>query len=232
MPYMNDLRKSSLTERWTRNNKPQRFLISSQDIVIQGKCLCGHYIRSKLRRAGVLNRKVTQRLRNIIDTPSSAVVREIFPIINVLGDELEKLHVRTYTNISRQLTRSNFHELPELLLSYSEVAKELFKQEITWGKIISLFAISGGLAVDACKQGQYDHLQPIIEGTAEIIEEELAAWLISNGGWLGLQEYIRPDISEITLLGWMAVSTSILFAFSLIYYFLKFVGMQLYSMWG
>lgn len=35
MPYMNDLRKSSLTERWTRNNKPQRFLISSQDIVIQ-----------------------------------------------------------------------------------------------------------------------------------------------------------------------------------------------------
>lgn len=97
--------------------------------------MCGHYIRSKLRRAGVLNRKVTQRLRNIIDTPSSSVVREIFPIINVLGDELEKLHVRTYTNISRQLTRSNFHELPELLLSYSEVAKELFKQEITWGKV-------------------------------------------------------------------------------------------------
>uniref|UniRef100_A0A336JWG4 CSON013706 protein n=1 Tax=Culicoides sonorensis TaxID=179676 RepID=A0A336JWG4_CULSO len=188
--------------------------------------------RSKLRRAGVLNRKVTQRLRNIIDTPSSSVVREIFPIINVLGDELEKLHVRTYTNISRQLTRSSFHELPELLLSYSEVAKELFKNEITWGKIISLFAISGGLAVDACKQGNYDHLQPIIEGTAEIIEEELAPWLISNGGWLGLQEYIRPDISEITLLGWLAVSTSILFAFSLIYYFLKFIGMQLYSMWG
>lgn len=35
MPYINDLRKPSLSERWTRNNKPQRFLISSQDIVIQ-----------------------------------------------------------------------------------------------------------------------------------------------------------------------------------------------------
>lgn len=154
-------------------------------IYFQGKCLCGHYIRSKLRRAGVLNRKVTQRLRNIIDTPSSSVVREIFPTINALGSELERLHSRTYTNISRQLTRNTFgEELHEILLLLNAVAKDLFKSDITWGKIISLFAINGGLAVDSIRQGNYDYLGPLVEATGEIIEEYLGAFLTENGGWV------------------------------------------------
>lgn len=129
-----------------------------------------------------MNRKVTQRLRNIIDTPSSSVVREIFPIINTLGSELERLHARTYTNISRQLTRNG--ELPEILLLLNAVAKELFKADITWGKVISLFAINGGLAVDCIRQGNYDYLAPLVEATGEIIEEYLANFLTENGGWV------------------------------------------------
>lgn len=131
-----------------------------------------------------MNRKVTQRLRNIIDTPSSSVVREIFPIINTLGEELERLHSRTYTNISRQLTRNNYHELPELLFPLSSVAKELFKSDITWGKIISMYAIIGGLAVDSIRHDRYDHLYPLVEAFGEIIEEYLAGFLAENGGWV------------------------------------------------
>lgn len=52
--------------------------------LLQGKCLCGQYIRARLRRAGVLNRKVTQRLRNILE-PSSHVVYEVFPALNTVS---------------------------------------------------------------------------------------------------------------------------------------------------
>lgn len=57
--------------------------IPTQDIVTQGKCLCGQYIRSRLKRSGVFNKKLgLQRIRSIIGTPSIHVVREVFPALN------------------------------------------------------------------------------------------------------------------------------------------------------
>nr|AAF25955.1 BOK [Drosophila melanogaster]AAL13478.1 GH01265p [Drosophila melanogaster] len=142
------------------------------DIINQGKCLCGQYIRARLRRAGVLNRKVTQRLRNILDPGSSHVVYEVFPALNSMGEELERMHPRVYTNISRQLSRAPFGELEDsdmapMLLNL--VAKDLFRSSITWGKIISIFAVCGGFAIDCVRQGHFDYLQCLIDGLAEII---------------------------------------------------------------
>lgn len=57
--------------------------IPTQDIVTQGKCLCGQYIRSRLKRSGVFNKKLgLQRIRSIVGTPSIHVVREVFPALN------------------------------------------------------------------------------------------------------------------------------------------------------
>lgn len=57
--------------------------IPTQDIIMQGKCLCGQYIRSRLKRSGIFNKKLgLQRLRSIIGTPAAHVVREVFPALN------------------------------------------------------------------------------------------------------------------------------------------------------
>lgn len=57
--------------------------IPTHDIVMQGKCLCGQYIRSRLKRSGIFNKKLgLQRLRSIIGTPAAHVVREVFPALN------------------------------------------------------------------------------------------------------------------------------------------------------
>lgn len=56
--------------------------IPTQDIITQGKCLCGQYIRTKLKRAGIFNRKLgLQRIRSIVGTPSILIVREVFPAV-------------------------------------------------------------------------------------------------------------------------------------------------------
>lgn len=56
--------------------------IPTQDIVTQGKCLCGQYIRFRLKRSGVFNKKLgLQRIRSIIGTPSIHVVREVLPAL-------------------------------------------------------------------------------------------------------------------------------------------------------
>lgn len=64
-------------------------VIPTQDLVTQGKCLCGQYIRNRLKRSGLFTKKLgLQRLRSIIGTPSAHIVREVFPALN---------HVRVYS---------------------------------------------------------------------------------------------------------------------------------------
>lgn len=60
--------------------------IPTHDIIMQGKCLCGQYIRSRLKRSGIFNKKLgLQRLRSIIGTPAALVVREVFPALNYVS---------------------------------------------------------------------------------------------------------------------------------------------------
>ena len=54
---------------------------------LQGKCLCGQLMRARLRRAGMLNRKVTQRLRTILDIPESIEMRDVFPALNAVCED-------------------------------------------------------------------------------------------------------------------------------------------------
>ncbi|TDG51154.1 hypothetical protein AWZ03_002517 [Drosophila navojoa] len=202
------------------------------EIINQGKCLCGQYIRARLRRAGVLNRKVIQRLRNILE-PSSHVVYEVFPALNSMGEELERMHPRVYTNISRQLSRAPFGELEDsdmapMLLNL--VAKDLFRSSITWGKIISIFSVCGGFAIDCVRQGHYDYLQTLVDGLAEIIEDDLVYWLIDNGGWLGLQQHIRPRVGEFTFLGWLTLFVTVSAGAYVVSNVCKRIGCQLYSL--
>lgn len=57
--------------------------VPTQDLVTQGKCLCGQYVRNRLKRSGLFTKKLgLQRLRSIIGTPSAHIVREVFPALN------------------------------------------------------------------------------------------------------------------------------------------------------
>ncbi|XP_031634388.1 bcl-2-related ovarian killer protein [Contarinia nasturtii] len=167
-----------------------------QTTINKAKCLCSQYVRVKLKRAGILNRKVLQRLRYFLDTPTSFDVHEVFPALNMMCEELERMHPRVYMNISRHLSRAPFGELEEAHTApylLNAVAKDLFKNGISWAKIISIFTVSGGLAVDIVRQGHYDYLPRLIESTGDIVEDDLVPWLTDNGGWSGLLEHIRPN---------------------------------------
>lgn len=139
------------------------------------------------------------------------------------------MHPRVYNNLSRQLSRAPFGELqdadtaPYLLHA---TAKELFKgvNGINWGKIISMFAICGGLAVDIVRQGHYDYLQRLIDGTADIIDEELVAWIGENGSWAGLLEHIHPPMPDQTITSWLSVLLGCLVVFYILSNFCRWVG--------
>ncbi|XP_049539870.1 bcl-2-related ovarian killer protein [Anopheles darlingi] len=219
-------RKLSSTIGWKQPALP------SQDIITQGKCLCGQYIRCRLKRSGVFNRKLgLQRIRSIVGTPSIHVVREVFPALLSVGEELERMYPRIYNGIARQLTRFGRGELktPETApVLLSAIARDLFKADITWGKVVSLFAIAGGLSVDCVRQGHPDYLPKLVEGVADVIEDELVTWISENGGWIGLANKVRPPQEEITFTGRCLVGASCVIGLFVVVFLLKTLGLYLF----
>lgn len=57
--------------------------VPAPEIITQGKCLCGQYVRGRLKRSGVYNKKMgLHRMRSFIGTSSIHVVRDVYPALN------------------------------------------------------------------------------------------------------------------------------------------------------
>lgn len=146
------------------------------------------------------------------------------------------MHPRIYNGITKQILGSSLGgELPTaetapILLS--SVARDLFRTEITWGKVVSLFAVVGGLSVDCVRQGNPEYLPKLLEGAADVIEDELVQWIYDNGGWVGLNKtIIRPVVArstEFTVFDKMIIGILSLCGLFLIVIIFKYLGIYLY----
>ncbi|XP_068146332.1 bcl-2-related ovarian killer protein homolog B isoform X2 [Drosophila tropicalis] len=214
-------RKLSYTIGWKAAQIP------AQDIITQGRCLCGHYIKRRLRRSGLFNKKLGfQRIRSIMGSTSLGVVRDVFPAVQVLGDELERMHPRVYNGVARQICRNpggEFQSSDAVSLLIGAVGRELFRVDITWSKVISLFAIAGGLSVDCVRQGHPEYLPKLMESVSEVIEDELVPWINENGGWSGINTHVLPTTNSLNPLEWTTLIIGVVFGFILIFMFLRFI---------
>lgn len=115
-------------------------------------------------------------------------IDDISKVLLYVGETLEVRHPTVYTEILQQL---NVRTLADVNLRriYMNVARELFTEGISWSKIISLFAFSGGLAVDCVLNGSSIHVTRVKGWIKEFIEIELMDWIIHEGGWIGLFDH-------------------------------------------
>ncbi|XP_017020035.1 bcl-2-related ovarian killer protein [Drosophila kikkawai] len=214
-------RKLSYTIGWKAAQIP------AQDIITQGRCLCGHYIKRRLRRSGLFNKKLgLQRIRSILGSTSLGIVRDVFPAVQVLGDELERMHPRVYNGVARQICRNpggEFHTPDAVSLLLGAVGRDLFRVEITWSKVISLFAIAGGLSVDCVRQGHPEYLPKLMESVSEVIEDELVPWINENGGWGGINTHVLPTNNSLNPLEWTTLVIGVVFGLILVFMILRFI---------
>ena len=98
------------------------------------------------------------------------------------------MHPKLYTGVARQASSSPGGGVlatdKTVNNVMSSVGREMFRTDITWAKVVSLFAVAGGLAVDCVRQGHPEYLQCVIESTGEVLEDEIASWIAINGGWV------------------------------------------------
>ena len=62
----------------------------------------------------------------------------------------------------------------------------MFRDSITWAKIIALFAFTGALVVECILQGNCEYVVNIMYSVKQFMENELVAWITENNGWVSV----------------------------------------------
>lgn len=98
------------------------------------------------------------------------------------ADELELIRPSVYRNVARQL---NIPLQSETVVTdaFLAVAAQIVSAGITWGKVVSLYSVAAGLAVDCVRQAQPALVHALVDCLGEFVRKTLATWLRRRGGW-------------------------------------------------
>uniref|UniRef100_A0A6A7FTK9 Bcl-2-related ovarian killer protein homolog A n=1 Tax=Hirondellea gigas TaxID=1518452 RepID=A0A6A7FTK9_9CRUS len=171
---------------------------ATDEVVPQAKYLCSQYIRSRLKRAGLLNKKLgLQRLRSVANMAGGWEVCEVFPRVSCLGQEMERSHPKLYGSVVRQLSVSIKSDkvVRHLVLA---ISSHLLRTDVTWARLISLYAVAAALAADCVRQGHPEFVSSVIEGVGMAIEQHSCQWIVAQGGWSGVLVWSQPPAFEPT----------------------------------
>lgn len=92
------------------------------------------------------------------------------------------MYPKLFTKITRQTGIGSTGAVAGLLLGIGHHL--VFRSEPTWGKLVAIYCIAGGLAVDIVRQGRPECLHSILDDMTELFEDRLAIWVNANGGWV------------------------------------------------
>nr|CAH7736309.1 unnamed protein product [Callosobruchus chinensis] len=176
-----------------------------EEVTIIGRSLCSLYVRTKLKRAGMFNKKLgLTRVRSTIGTMDGCgiVIKDVFPGLMCACSELERIYPNLYCNIPRLVGRKASESIGGILPAVGDI---LFSQEPSWGKVVSVYCVAGGLAVDVVRLGRPDWLPIIMDDMKEFLEDRMSHWIHANGGWLGLLSHCRQIEQDISFKEYLAI---------------------------
>ncbi|EDO39531.1 predicted protein [Nematostella vectensis] len=96
-----------------------------------------------------------------------------------LSDELEERHGPLLCNMcnSLNMTANSAHE------KFVQVADEVFKDGINWGRIVAVFTFGGRLAQFCARNGLHDGVREVEAWLGDYIAN-LSHWIQTQGGWV------------------------------------------------
>ena len=100
-------------------------------------------------------------------------------ILRKLSDELEDRHAMVLANMCGRLNILNgtAHE------KFVQVADEVFRDGVNWGRIVAIFAFGAKLAQYCIGNGLQEDVHDIIDWVGNYISS-LSGWIYSHGGWV------------------------------------------------
>ncbi|XP_033104411.1 bcl-2-related ovarian killer protein homolog B-like isoform X2 [Anneissia japonica] len=152
---------------------------SHHEIVTYGKLLSHEFINDHLRKEGLM-------CHNRLPVPATDVSRKLKSV----GSELVKSYPGLYRDVSKQLniTMTMETEVAEIFFS---IVNELFKDGITWARIVAMFCIAASLSQDCLQYGNGLAINDIVQSMTFIIDTKLGTWIAQHGGWDDFSRHFR-----------------------------------------
>uniref|UniRef100_A0A672SPL7 BCL2 family apoptosis regulator BOK b n=1 Tax=Sinocyclocheilus grahami TaxID=75366 RepID=A0A672SPL7_SINGR len=140
---------------------------TEKELVSQSKELCRDFIHSRILRKGLSWWNTSLSLSAYLNC--------------FAGDELECMRPYVYRNIaSRKCLRCKM----DSSIAFKFCSWNCFYfQGITWGKVVAIYTIAAGLAVDCVHQGHPVMVHTIVDSLGEFVRRNLVPWLKKRGGW-------------------------------------------------
>ena len=61
----------------------------------------------------------------------------------------------------------------------------MFKDgNITWGRVVALFSLAAGFAIDCVGQGHSVFVTEVVEAFTKFVSQRLVNWISAQGGWV------------------------------------------------
>lgn len=148
---------------------------SEDEIVEMSYSLFRDYVQYRLPNS--LKPNINPKFRKKAKTNNT-----IFYELQVIGNELDRQYSQLYKDIALQLnvSISSKRAVEEV---FHDIAKEIFKDEITWVRIVSLYVVSSSLVIECLLQGNGIYMQYILNCFKEFVRTDLATWIVQHGGW-------------------------------------------------
>ena len=150
---------------------------------------CLDYIEDRLKRSNI-----DSALEFVRPIAVSENISLISAKIVEVGELLETSYPHLYNNVSKQL---KVKLRSEVIVGdiFRNFGRELFRDGVTWGRIVSLFAFSAALSVDCVKQGRPELVKTILSCVRLYVLDHLAVWIKSQGGWVSSDRYNRQFVA-------------------------------------
>ncbi|XP_013780070.1 bcl-2-related ovarian killer protein-like [Limulus polyphemus] len=177
--------KLSTTMGWRAN-------ISHNDVVNQARTMCGRYLRYKLRACGPVHKNLgLQRLRSLTKISNDPVLMSVSEELLHVTDLLERQNPRLFLSVMDSVGIQSLVSETSMLNLFQAVADEIMRQDISWGRIVALYCVAGGLALDCVRLGHPEYVLNLVQGMGSVIEGDVAAWIVYQGGWEALLTRFR-----------------------------------------
>ncbi|XP_013787501.1 bcl-2-related ovarian killer protein homolog B-like [Limulus polyphemus] len=198
-----------------------RAAISQDEVVSQAQSLCSRYLRSKLRSCGPVHKKLgLQRLRSLSKISNDPVLTEVGEHLRHMAGLLERQNPRLFHSVVDGVGIQSLTSEAAVLHLFRTVADEVLRQDISWGRIIALYCVAGGLAFDCVRLGHPEYVLNLVQGMGSVIKGDVAAWIVQQGGWEALLTRFK-DTSRVRIVHLIISSISCALVLMLLGYWIS-----------
>ena len=147
--------------------------LSTQEVI-------AYYVQHRLAREGFLWQ---YHIRYVFSEPEYIAMHKLKTHMKLVEDHFCKIFQELCDCIKISVGLAS-----NLLTPIADI---LYEDEITWGRILTLLIFCGSLAVKYMRKDCPCIVFELTEWAVTYIDGKLASWIIRNGGWSQLLEYLN-----------------------------------------